>query len=148
MALLEQIQKEMATAMKAREEARLSALRMIKAALMKEKVDSMKPLDEAAELRILGQLAKQRRESVEMYEKAGRTEQAASEAAELKIIESYMPASASDEELQAALEAALTETGITAAKQMGQLMTAVKAKLAGKRVDGKLLSERVKARLS
>ncbi len=148
MALLEQIQKEMAVAMKAHEEARLSALRMIKAALMKEKVDSMKALDEAAEQKVLNLLAKQRRESAEMFRKGGREEQAAHEEAELKLIEGYLPAVATDAEISAAIEAAQAETGITAAKQMGQLMSAVKAKLAGKRADGKLLADRVKARLS
>lgn len=134
--------------MKARDEARLGAIRMIKAALMKEKVDSMKELDEQAELKILNSLMKQRREAAEMFRKGGREEQAAKEEAELKIIESYMPASASEEEMDAAIAAALAETGATTAKQMGLVMNAAKAKLAGKRVDGKLMSEKVKAKLS
>jgi hypothetical protein len=148
MALLTQLQQEMAAAMKARDEARLGAIRMIKAALMKEKVDSMKELDEQAELKILNSLMKQRREAAEMFRKGGREEQAAKEEAELKIIESYMPASASEEEMDAAIAAALDETGATTAKQMGLVMNAAKAKLAGKRVDGKLMSEKVKAKLS
>lgn len=134
--------------MKARDEARLGAIRMIKAALMKEKVDSMKELDEQAELKILNSLMKQRREAAEMFRKGGREEQAAKEEAELKIIEGYMPASASEEEMDAAIAAALDETGATTAKQMGLVMNAAKAKLAGKRVDGKLMSEKVKAKLS
>jgi hypothetical protein len=134
--------------MKARDEARLGAIRMIKAALMKEKVDSMKELDEQAELKILNSLMKQRREAAEMFRKGGREEQAAKEEAELKIIEGYMPASASEEEMDAAIAAALAETGATTAKQMGLVMNAAKAKLAGKRVDGKLMSEKVKAKLS
>lgn len=138
----------MAAAMKARDEARLGAIRMIKAALMKEKVDSMKELDEQAELKILNSLMKQRREAAEMFRKGGREEQAAKEEAELKIIEGYMPASASEEEMDAAIAAALAETGATTAKQMGLVMNAAKAKLAGKRVDGKLMSEKVKAKLS
>ena len=148
MALIEQIQKDMVAAMKAKDEARLSAVRMIKAALMKEKVDSMKELDEAAELKILNSLMKQRRESAEMFRKGGRLDQAEKEEVELKLIESYMPAGASEEEIEAAIAAAMAETGITSAKQMGQVMNAAKAKLAGKRVDGKALSDKVRARLS
>jgi uncharacterized protein YqeY len=148
MALIEQIQKDMVVAMKAKDEARLSAVRMIKAALMKEKVDSMKELDEAAELKILNSLMKQRRESADMFRKGGRLDQAEKEEVELKLIESYMPAGASEEEIEAAIAAALAETGITSAKQMGQVMNAAKAKLTGKRVDGKALSDKVRARLS
>ena len=148
MALIEQIQKDMVVAMKAKDEARLSAVRMIKAALMKEKVDSMKELDEAAELKILNSLMKQRRESAEMFRKGGRLDQAEKEEVELKLIESYMPAGASEEEIEAAIAAAMAETGITSAKQMGQVMNAAKAKLAGKRLDGKALSDKVRARLS
>jgi len=148
MPLLDQLQKEMTAAMKARDEARLSALRMIKSALMKEKVDSMKPLDEAAEMKVLNTLMKQRREAADMFRKGGREEQAAKEEAELKLIESYLPASASDAEVEAAIAAALAETGATTAKEMGKIMTAAKAHLAGKRVDGKALSEKVKAKLA
>jgi uncharacterized protein YqeY len=145
---MEQIQKDMVVAMKAKDEARLSTVRMIKAALMKEKVDSMKELDEAAELKILNSLMKQRRESAEMFRKGGRLDQAEKEEAELKLIESYMPAGASEEEIEAAIAAAMAETGITSAKQMGLVMNAAKAKLTGKRVDGKALSDKVRARLS
>jgi len=148
MALLEQLQKDMVTAMKAKDEARLSAIRMLKAALMKEKVDSMKELDEAAEMKILNSILKQRREAADMFRKGGRPEQADKEEAEYRLIETYMPASASSEEIEAALAAAITESGITSAKQMGQLMNATKAKLAGKRVDGKALSDLVRTRLS
>ncbi len=148
MALLDQIQQDMAAAMKSKQEARLSAIRMVKAALMKEKVDSMKPLDEAAELKVLSVLLKQRREAAEMYRKAGREDQALKEEAELSIIEAYMPALASEAEIDAAVEAAIAETGATTAKQMGAVMTAAKAKLAGKRADGKALSDKVRARLS
>lgn len=147
MALLEQVQKDMAAAMKARDEARLSALRMIKTALMKEKVDSMKELDEAAELKVLNSLIKQRRDAAEMYRQGGRPDLAEKEEAEIRLIEAYMPAPATEEEMQAAVEAALAETGATSAKQMGQVMNAAKAKLAGRRVDGRRLSELVRARL-
>jgi hypothetical protein len=148
MPLLDQLQKDLVAAMKAKEESRLSAIRMVKAALMKAKVDSPNPLDEAAELRILASLIKQRREAADMFRQGGRAEQAEKEETELKLIETYMPASASDEEIEAAIAAAMAETGATSAKQMGQVMNAVKAKLAGKRIDGKALSEKVKAKLA
>ena len=147
MPLLERIQKEMTEAMKAKDEARLNAIRMIKTALQKHQVDSMKPHDESSEMQVLNTLMKQRRESADMFRKGGREELAAREEAELKLIESYMPASASDDEMNAAIEAAIAETGATGVKQMGQVMKAAQAKLAGKRVDGRVLSERVKARL-
>jgi uncharacterized protein YqeY len=147
MALLEQIQNDMVVAMKAREEARLSALRMIKAALMKHKVDTMKDLDSAAEQQILKSLVKQRTDAAEMFRKGGRVELAEKEEAERTLIESYLPAAASAEDIDRALEAALAETGATSVKQMGLVMKAVQSKLAGKTVDGKALSERVKGKL-
>lgn len=148
MALIDQLQKEMLVLMKAKDEARLSAVRMLKAALMKEKVDSMKPLDEAAELKVLNSLVKQRQDSADMYRKGGRPEQAEKEEAEKRVLESYMPAAATEAELDAAIAEALAETGATTSKQMGQVMNAVKAKLTGKRIDGKELSGKVKAKLS
>lgn len=148
MALLERIQTDMVAAMRAKDEARLNAIRLIKTALKKHEVDSMKPLDEAAELQILGTLIKQRREAADMFRKGGRAELADKEEAELKLVESYMPAAPSEEEVEAAIAAALAETGATAMKQMGVVMKAAQAKLAGKRVDGKALSEKVRARLS
>jgi uncharacterized protein YqeY len=148
MALLDRIQSDLVAAMKSKDEARLSAVRMIKAALKKHEVDSMKPLDEATEMQVLNTLMKQRRESAEMFRKGGRAELAEKEEAELKLIETYMPASASDEEIDGAITAAMTETGVTSSKQMGVVMKAAQAKLAGKRVDGKAMSEKVRARLS
>ncbi len=147
MALIDQLQKDLLVAMKSKDEARLGAIRMVKAALMKEKVDSPKPLDEAAEMRVLNMLIKQRREAAEMFRQGGREEQAAKEEAELKLIEGYMPASATTEELAAAVDEAMAETGATTAKQMGLVMKAAQARLAGKRVDGKALSEMVKSKL-
>ena len=111
MALIDQIQQDMVAAMKSRDEARLSALRMIKAALMKLKVDSPKPIDEAAEMQLLKQLIKQRIDAAEMYRKAGRAEQAEKEEAEKTLIESYLPAGASEQEIDAAIAEAFTETG-------------------------------------
>ena len=148
MPLLDRIQADLVAAMKAKDEARLSAVRMIKTALKKHEVDTMKPLDEASELQILNSLMKQRLDSAEQFRKGGRPELADKEEAELKLIEAYMPASASSEELEAAIQAALAETGVASLKQMGVVMKAAQAKLAGKRVDGKALSERVRARLS
>ena len=148
MPLLDQIQKDMVSAMKAREEARLGALRMIKTALQKHQIDSMKPLDEPTELQVLNMLVKQRREAADMFRKGDRPELADKEEAELKLIESYMPSAPTDAEMDAAIAAALAETGIAALKQMGVVMKAAQAKLAGKRVDGKALSDRVRAKLT
>jgi uncharacterized protein len=147
MPLLEQIQKDMVVAMKGREELRLEVLRMIKTALQRYTVDVQKPLDDQAELQILNTLAKQRRESADMFRKGDRLELADKEEAELKLIESYMPSAPSETEIDAAIATAMAETGATSAKQMGQVMKAVQAKLAGKRVDGKALSERIRATL-
>jgi uncharacterized protein len=148
MALLDRIQTDMVAAMRAKDEMKLNAIRMIKTALKKHEVDSMKPLDEPTELQILGTLIKQRREAADMFRKGDRAELADKEEAELKLIESYMPAAPSEQEVETAIAAAMTETGATSSKQMGLVMKAVQAKLAGKRVDGKALSEKVKARLS
>jgi uncharacterized protein YqeY len=148
MPLIDQVQTEMVAAMKAKDEARLSALRMVKAALMKAKVDSPKPLDEAAEMQILKQLIKQRIDAAEMFRKAGRIEQAEKEEAERALIESYLPAAAGEAEIEAAIAAALAETGATSLKQMGVVMKAAQARLQGKTVDGKALSEKVRSRLS
>src|SRR4029078_11251120 len=148
MALLEQIQKDMTAAMKGREEARLDAIRMIKAALQRYTIDTGKPLDEAAELQMLNTLEKQRRESADIFRKGNRPELAEKEEAELKLIESYMPSAPTEAEVDAAITAALSETGSTSLKQMGAVMKAAQAKLVGKRVDGKALSDRVRAKLS
>ncbi len=147
MPLVDQVQQDMVAAMKSRDEARLSALRMIKAALMKAKVDSPKPLDEAAEMQILKSLIKQRADAAEMFQKAGRAEQAAKETAEKALIETYLPAAASPEDIENAIAAALAETGVTSLKQMGVVMKAAQSKLQGKSVDGKALSDKVRSRL-
>jgi uncharacterized protein YqeY len=148
MALIDQVQKDMVDAMKAHEATRLDALRMLKTALMKYKVDNMKELDEQSELQILNMLVKQRRESADMFRKGNRPELADKEEAELKLIESYMPSAPTDAEIDAAIAAALAETGTPSLKQMGVVMKAAQAKLAGKRVDGKALSDRVRAKLT
>jgi uncharacterized protein len=147
MALLERVQADMVAAMKAKDEARLNAIRMIKAALQKQQIDSMKPLDDAAEQQILKQLVKQRTDAAEMFRKGGRPEQADKEEAERLLIQTYMPAEASDDDVAKAIDAALAETGTTSLKQMGVVMKATQSKLAGKRVDGKALSAKVRSRL-
>jgi uncharacterized protein YqeY len=148
MPLLDRLQTEMIAAMKTKSEARLGALRLMKSALKKHEIDSMKPLDEAAEMQVLNVLIKQRRESADVFRKAGRDELADKEEAELKLIEEFMPASASEEELNDAVASAVQETGATSAKQMGVVMKAAQAKLAGKRVDGKVLSDKVRSKLA
>jgi len=148
MPLIDQVQQDMVAAMKSRDEARLSALRMIKAALMKAKVDSPKPIDDAAEMQILKSLIKKRIDAAEMFHKAGRTEQAQKEEAERALIEGYLPAGASEQEIDAAISEAMAETGVTSLKQRGAVMKAVQVKLKGKAVDGKALSDKVRARLS
>jgi uncharacterized protein YqeY len=147
MPLIDQVSQAMVAAMKSRDEARLSALRMLKAALMKQKVDSPKPLDEAAEMQVLKSLIKQRINAAEAFRKAGRTGQAEKEEAERALIESYLPAGATEQEMEAAIAEVLAETGATSLKQMGVAMKAAQAKLAGKTVDGKTLSDKVRSRL-
>jgi uncharacterized protein YqeY len=148
MPLLDKIQKDMIEAMKAKDEARLGTVRMVKAALQKQEIDSMKPLDEAVELQVMNTLIKQRRESADLFRKGGREELAAKEEAEIKVIEGYLTAAPSAAELEDAVGAAIAETGANSPKQMGIVMKAAQAKLAGKRVDGKALSELVKQKLS
>ncbi len=147
MPLIDQVQKHMVEAMKSRDEARLGALRLLKAALMKQKVDSPVPLDDAAELQVVKSLIKQRIDAAAMFRQAGRIQQAESEEAERVLLESYLPAAASPEEVDAAIQEAMTETGAASPKQMGIVMKAVQTKLKGKTVDGKALSDKVRARL-
>lgn len=148
MSLLDRIQSDLVSAMKAKEEGRLSALRMIKAALQKYTIDTMKPLDDAAGQQILKSLVKQRIDAAEAFRKGGREELAEKEDAERRLIESYLPAAATDAEIDEAVSAAVAETGATSAKQMGAVIKAAQARLAGKTVDGKTLSEKVKTRLA
>jgi uncharacterized protein len=147
MSLLERVQKDMVEAMKGKEEGRLSALRMVKTALKKQEVDSMKALNEAAEMQVMNTLLKQRRESADLFRKGGREELAAKEEAEITILEGYLPSAPSEKEVAEAVAAAIEETSATSPKQMGAVMKAAQARLAGKRVDGKALSELVKQKL-
>ena len=147
MALMEQIQKDLVDAMRAKDELRLSVLRMVKSAMKLKEIEKIRPLEDAEALQLLQTLIKQRRESVEMYVKGGRTELAEKETKEIAIIEHYLPANASAEDIEHAIDAAIAETGANSAKQMGAVIKAARAKLEGKTVDGKALSERVKVRL-
>ncbi len=147
MPLIDRVQQDMVAAMKSRDEARLNALRMIKAALMKLRADSPKPIDDAAEMQVLKSLVKQRIDAAEAFRSAGRDEQAAKEEAERVLIESYLPAGATDQEIEAAIAAAMAETGVTSLKQMGVVMKATQARLKGKTVDGKALSDKVRSKL-
>jgi len=148
MSLIDKLAQDMTAAMKARDEARLSALRMMKAALMKQKVDSPKPPDEAAEMQTLKVLVKQRTEAAQMFRQAGREEQARKEESERALIETYLPAAASEADMDDAIAAAMAENPGASIKQMGVVMKAAQAKLAGKTVDGKTLSDKVRAKLS
>lgn len=148
MALLERIQKDLTAAMMSKDELRLSVLRMIKSALKYKEVEKVRPLEEAEALQVLQTLMKQRRESVEQFTKGGRQDLADKETKEIAILETYMPAGASDADMSAAIEAAITETGANSPKAMGAVIKAAKARLEGKTVDGKTLSDRVKERLA
>lgn len=154
MPLIDQLQKDLVAAMKAKDELRLGAIRMVKTALQKAaSVDPSKPLNDAAEQQILKSLVKQRIESADMFRTGGRAELAAKEDAERSIIESYLPAAATEVEIDDAIEAAIQELASTVPvavniKQMGQVMKLAQAKLAGKTTDGKVMSEKVKIRLS
>jgi uncharacterized protein YqeY len=148
MTLLEQVQQDIVSAMKAKDDLRLSTARMIKTALKKVEVDSMKPLDEATGQQVLRSLMKQRTDAADMFRKGGRVELAEKEESERAMIESYLPAAASPEELESAVTGAIAETGATGAKQMGLVMKSAQTRLAGKNVDGRQLSELVKARLA
>lgn len=147
MPLMDDIQRDLAAAMKARDELRLSVLRMVKAALKNREVEKMRPLDDAEGVQLLQSLVKQRRESVEQFTKGGRPELAEKEAREIAIIESYLPAAPTAGELEQAIAAAIAETGATSAKQMGAVVKAARARLQGKNVDGKALSDLVRTRL-
>jgi uncharacterized protein YqeY len=147
MPLIDQVQQEMVAAMKSGDAARLSTLRMLKAALMKRKVDSPKPIDEAAEIQVLKILINQRVDAAEAFRKAGRVESAEKEEVEKALLEAYLPAGATEAEIDAAVATAMAETGATSIKQMGVVMKAAQARLAGKTVDGKALSDKVRSGL-
>ena len=147
MTLVERIAKDMADAMKAREQTRLSALRMVKAALMNGEVAKGRPLEEAEAQQVLASLLKQRRDSIDQFTAAGRTDLADKESAELSILEPYAPPAVSAADLEQAVDAAIRETGAASAKDMGRVMKAVMGALAGRSVDGKAVNELVRKKL-
>ena len=150
MSLIEQIQKDITAAMKAREEQRLSALRMVKTALKNREIEKMAPLDEKESQQVLSTLIKQRKESVEQFTRGGRQEMADKEAAEITLIETYMPKAAGETEMIAGVRAVIAEMTSPTMKDMGAVMKAAMARFsdAGMRVDGKIVSEAVKRELA
>lgn len=148
MSLKETIIADLTSAMKAKDADKLSTLRMVKANLMNRQIDKGSELTDEETTKALQSLVKQRRDSIEQYEKAGRPELAAKEQVEIDVIEAYLPQAASQEEINAAVADAISETGAASMKDMGAVMKAAQAKLAGKSADGKMVSEAVKAKLS
>ena len=148
MNLAERIQSDLVEAMRAKDELRLSVLRGIKSAIKLKEVEKIKTLDESETIQILQTLIKQRRESIEQFTKGNRPELAAKETKELGIIESYLPAGATEAEMDAAISKTIAETGANSMKQMGAVVKAAKSALQGKTVDGKILSDRVREHLS
>ena len=148
MALAEQIIADLTASMKAQDAARTSTLRMVKAAMMNRKIEKGAELDDEEMSKLLRSLVKQRRDSVEQYEKAVRQDLAGKEQAEIVVIESYLPQPATEEEIQRAVASAIAETGASSMKDMGKVMKATQTALAGKNADGKLVSEIVKSKLA
>ena len=148
MSIVDQVTQDMTQAMKAREEQRLSTLRMVKSALKNKEIDKRAPLDDKEAMAVLSTLIKQRKDSIEAFTKGGRQELADKEAAEITIIEGYLPKSLGEEEVTATVRAAIAEMGSPTIKDMGTVMKNTMAKFGGARVDGKLVSEIVKRELS
>jgi hypothetical protein len=148
MPLIEQLTTTIAEAMKARDQARLSALRMLKAALMNREVEHARPLTEAEDLQVVATMVKQRKDSIDQFAKAGRQDLVDKETAELAVIEAYLPPAVGTDDLERIVADVLSETGATSPKDMGKVMKGVMAKLAGAQVDGKALSDLVKRRLA
>jgi len=148
MSLTEQVQKDMTDAMRKREELRLSTLRMMKAALQNKRIEKRGALEEKEELQVFSTMIKQRKDSIEQFEKGNRPELARKEAEEITIIEAYMPKAVGEEQVIAAVRATIAEMGAPTMKDMGAVMKNVMAKFAGARVDGKLVSETVKKELA
>jgi uncharacterized protein YqeY len=148
MSLKDTIISDLTAAMKAQEAEKVSTLRMVKANLMNRQIEKGGELTDEEVQKALQSLVKQRRDSIEQYSKAGRDELAAKEAAEIAVIEAYLPQAASPEEIEQAVAEAVAESGATSMKEMGAVMKAAMAKLQGKSADGKMVSESVKAKLS
>lgn len=148
MSLTEQIIADLTASMKAQDAQRTSTLRMVKAAMMNRKIEKGSELDDDEMQKLLRSLVKQRRDSIEQYEKAGRQELVDKEQAEIAVIETYLPQAASHEEIEAAVTAAIAETGATSIKDMGRVMKATQTALTGKNADGKIVADIVKAKLN
>jgi uncharacterized protein len=148
MTLSEQIQKDIVVAMKAKQELRLSVLRMVKAAIQLKEVEKKRPLDDPEAIQLLQTLVKQRKESIDQFGKGGRQDLVDKENKELLVIEAYLPAGASQAEMDEAIDKAVLSTGANSIKQMGGVVKAAREALTGKTVDGKALSDRVRERLS
>ena len=148
MTLREQIISDMTASMKAQDAPRTSTLRMVKAAMMNRQIEKGGELDDEEMTRLLNSLVKQRRDSVEQYEKGGRQDLADKEKSEIQVIEAYLPQAASPEEIEAAVAAAIAESGASSMKDMGKVMKSVQAALAGKNADGRMVSEIVKLKLA
>jgi len=148
MTLAEKIQKDLTDAMRAKDELRLSVLRMIKSAITYKEGEKLRKLDKPESIQLLQTLVKQRKESIDQFAKGNRNDLVEKEIKELAILETYLPAGASEAEMDAAIAKAIAETGTTSIKQMGAVVKSAKAALEGKTVDGKALSDRVRSRLS
>jgi hypothetical protein len=147
MAFIEEINRAIAASMKAKDPARLAPLRMLKAALMNREVERGRALDEAESLQVVSALVKQRRDSIEQFTSGGRKDLADKEAAEITVLEGYLPAAASAADLELAVDAAIASTSATSQKDMGRVMKAAMAELAGKTADGKAVNELVRRKL-
>src|SRR5215468_11979441 len=147
MTFLDRINEDLKAAMKSKDPERLSTLRMVKTALKNREIDKMEALTDDEAIRVLQSLVKQRRDSIEQYQQAGRIELAEKEAAEIKVIEEYLPAALDEEAIARVVEETLAETGASSVKEMGAVMKAVMAKLAGQTVDGKAVNRIVKSKL-
>ena len=148
MPLIDRLAAEIQAAMKSREQITLDALRMLKTALTMKSVEKGRDLDDAESVQVVGALVKQRRDSVEQFTKAGRQELADKEAAEILVLQRYLPVAATPEEIAAAVDAAIEETGAASLKDMGRVMKAAMPRLAGKHADGKAVNEAVRRKLS
>jgi uncharacterized protein len=148
MSLAEKIQSDIVVAMKARDDFKLSVLRMVKAAIQLKEVEKLRKLDENESIQLLQTILKQRKESIDQFTKGGRPELAEKETKEAALIEQYLPAGASAEEMDVAISKAIADTGANSMKQMGAVVKAAKAALEGKTVDGKALSDLVRQRLA
>ena len=148
MSLQERITSDLTTSMKAKDASRTSTLRMVKAALMNRQIEKGGALTDEETTKTLRSLVKQRRDSIEQYEKGGRQELADKERAEIEVIEAYLPQAASREEIEQAVALAISETGASSMRDMGAVMKATQARLAGRNADGRTVSEIVKAKLN